>query len=44
MKFEKRQGILDRIRCRIDGLGESWKQIMVPKSLRIRVMEDAHIA
>ena len=42
MKFEKRQGILYRIRRRIDGLGETWKQIMVPKSLRICVMEVAH--
>ena len=42
MKFEKRQGILYRIRRRIDGLGETWKQIMVSKSLRIRVMEVAH--
>ena len=42
MKFEKRQGILYRIRRRIDGLGETWKQIMVPKSLRIHVMEVAH--
>ena len=42
MKFEKRQGILYRIRRKIDGLGETWKQIMVPKSLRIRVMEVAH--
>ena len=39
VNFEKRQGILYRIRRRIDGLGETWKQIMVPKSLRIRVME-----
>ena len=42
MKFEKRQGILYRIRRRIDGLRETWKQIMVPKNLRIRVMEVAH--
>ena len=42
VKFEKRQGILYRIRRRIDGLGETWKHIMVPKSLRIRVMEVAH--
>ena len=42
VKFEKRQGILYRIRHRIDGLGETWKQIMVPKSLRVRVMEVAH--
>ena len=42
VKFEKRQGILYRIRRRIDGIGETWKQIMVSKSLRIRVMEVAH--
>ena len=42
VKFEKRQGILYRIRRRIYGLGETWKQIMVPKSLWIRVMEVAH--
>ena len=42
VKFEKRQEILYRIRHRIEGLGEMWKQIMVPKSLRIRVMEVAH--
>ena len=41
-KFEKRQEILHRIRRRIDGLGETWKQIMVPKSLRVRVMEVVH--
>ena len=42
VKFEKRRGILYRIRRRIDELGETWKQIMIPKSLRIRVMEVAH--
>ena len=42
MKFEKRQGILYQIRRRIDGLGETWKQIMVPKMLWILVMEVAH--
>ena len=42
VKFEKRQGILCRIRCRIDGLGVTGKQIMVLKSLPIRVMEVAH--
>ena len=42
VKFEKRQGILYRIRRRIDGLGKTWKQIMVPKNLRILVMEVAH--
>ena len=42
VKFEKSQGILYRIRCRIDGLGETGKQIMVPKCFRVRVMEVAH--
>ena len=42
VKFEKRQGILYQIRCRIDELGEMWMQIMVPKSLQIRVMEVAY--
>ena len=42
VKFEKRQGILYRIGRRIDGLGETWKHIMVPKSLRVWVMEVAH--
>ena len=42
VKFEKRQGMLYRIRRRIDGLGETWKQIMVSKSLRVRGMEVAH--
>ena len=42
MKFEKRQGILYRIHRRTDGLGETWKQIMVPKSLHVRVTEVAH--
>ena len=41
MKFEKHLEILYRI-CRwIDGLGETWKQLMVPKSVRICVMEVA---
>ena len=39
MKFEKYRGILYRIRHRSDGLGETEKQIMVPTSLRHRVME-----
>ena len=42
VRFEKRQRLLYRIRHWIDGLGETWKQNMVPKSLRIRVMEVAH--
>ena len=42
VKFEKRQGILYWIHRRIDGLGETWKQIIVLKSLQIRVMEVAH--
>ena len=42
VKVEKLQGIPYRICCRIDGLGETWKQIMVPESLRIRVMKVAH--
>ena len=42
MKFETRQEVLYRIRRRIDGLGKTWKQIMVSKSLRVRVMEVAH--
>ena len=42
MKFDKYCGILYRIRRRSDGLGETEKQIMVPKSLQHRVMEVAH--
>ena len=42
MKFEKHQGILYQICRRIYGLEETWKQIMVPKSLQIRVMKIAH--
>ena len=34
--------ILYRIQSRVDRLGESSKQIMVPKTLRKKVMEIAH--
>ena len=40
IKYEKR--ILCRNRNRVDGLGECSKQIMVPKTLRKKVMEVAH--
>ena len=42
IKYEKRRGILYRIRSRVDGLDECSKQIMVPKTLRKKVMEVAH--
>ena len=42
IKYEKRKGILYRIRSRVDGLGECSKQIMVPKTLRKKVMEVVH--
>ena len=42
IKCEKRRGILYRIQNRVDGLGECSKQIMVPKTLRRKVMEVAH--
>ena len=42
VKFEKYRGILYRIRHRSDGLGETEKQIMIPKNLRHRVMELAY--
>ena len=42
IKYKKRRGILYRIRNRVDGLGECSKQIMVPKTLRRKVMEVAH--
>ena len=42
IKYEKRKGILYRIRSRVDGLGECSKQIMIPKTLRKKVMEIAH--
>ena len=42
IKYEKRRGILYRIRNRVDGLGECSKQIMLPKTLRRKVMEVAH--
>ena len=41
IKYEKRRGILYRIWSRVDGLGECSKQIMVPKTLRRKVMEIA---
>ena len=42
IKYEKRRGVLYRIRNRVDGLGECSKQIMLPKTLRRKVMEVAH--
>ena len=42
VKLEKYCGILYPIRHRNGGLGETEKQIMVPKRLRHRVMEVAH--
>ena len=42
IKYEKRIGVLYRIRNRTDGLGECSKQIMVPKTLRRKVVEVAH--
>ena len=42
IKYKKRRGVLYRIRNRVDGLGECSKQIMVPKTLRRKVMEVAH--
>ena len=42
IKLEKRRDILYRIRNRVDGLGGCSKQIMVPKTLRHKVMEVAH--
>ena len=42
IKYEKCRGILCRIRRRVDGLGEGSKQIMVPKTLKRKVMEVAH--
>ena len=42
IKYEKCTGILYRIRSRVDGLGECSKQIMVPKTLKRKVMEVAH--
>ena len=42
IKYEKRRGILYRIRNRVDGLGDCSKQIMVPKPLRRKFMEVAH--
>ena len=42
IKYEKRRGILYRIRNRVDEIGECSKQIMVPKTLRRKVMGVAH--
>ena len=42
IKYEKRRNILYRIRSRVDGSGECSKEIMVPKTLRKKVMEVAH--
>ena len=42
IKYEKRRGVLYRIRSRVDGLGEWSKLIMIPKTLRRKVMEVAH--
>ena len=42
IKYERRRGVLYRIRNRVDGLGECSKQIMMPKTLRRKVMEVAH--
>ena len=42
IKYEKRRGVLYRIRNRVDRLGKCSKQIMVPKTLRRKVMEVAH--
>ena len=42
IKYEKRRSVLYRIWNRVDGLGECLKQIMVPKTLRRKVMEVAH--
>ena len=42
IRYEKRRGILYRIRSRVDGLGECFKQVMVPKTLSKKVMEVAH--
>ena len=42
IKYEKRRGVLYRIRNRVDGLGGYSKQIMVPKTLRRKIMEVVH--
>ena len=42
IKYEKRRDVLYRIRNRVEGLGECSNQIMVPKTLRKKVMEVAH--
>ena len=42
IKYEKLRGILYRIQSQADGLGECSKQIMVPKTLKRKIMEVAH--
>ena len=42
IKYEKRRGVLHRIRNQVYGLGECSKQTMVSKTLRRKVMEVAH--
>ena len=42
IKYEKRRGVLYRIWNRVDKLGECSKKIMVPKTLRRKVIEVAH--
>ena len=42
IKYEKRTGILYRIRSQVDRLGECSKQIMVRKTLRKKVLEVAY--
>ena len=41
-KYEKPRNILYRNRNRVDGLGECSKQVMVPKTLREKVMGVPH--
>ena len=40
--YEKRGGIWYRVRQRKDEVGDTRKQILMPKSLRAKVMEVAH--
>ena len=42
VSYEKRGGIWYRIRQRKDDVGDPRKQILVPKSLRERIMKVAH--
>ena len=42
IKYEKSEDILYKVRNRVDGLGECSKQIMIPKTLRRKVMKVAH--